>query len=46
MEDNVKTDLKEMGREGVDWIDQARYRYFHEHSNETLGSVKCREFLD
>ena len=35
-----------MGREGVDWIDQARYRDFCEHSNETLGSVKCREFLD
>jgi hypothetical protein len=34
-EDNIKTDLRETGLEGVDT----------EHCNKSLGSIKCGEFL-
>jgi hypothetical protein len=39
----LKTDLKEIEWEGVDWIDTAHDR---EKGRTAAGSMKCREFLD
>ena len=48
-EDNIKTDLKEVGWGITDWIilaqDRDRWRGACECSNETLGSKKCGEIL-
>jgi hypothetical protein len=42
-EDNIRMDLREMGWEGVDWIndsEQGSTVCSCEHSNEPLGSIK------
>jgi hypothetical protein len=47
--DNIKMDLGEIVWDGIHWInlaqdwDQWRAR---DHSNETLGSIKCWEILE
>jgi hypothetical protein len=48
-EDNIKMNLQEMGREGMDWIGLAQDRQVAdtcECGNELSGSIKCGEFLD
>jgi hypothetical protein len=47
--DNIKIDLKEIGWDGMDWIDLAQDRELEgscEHGNESLGSIKCWEVLE
>jgi hypothetical protein len=42
--DNIKIDLREIGWDGMDWIDLAQARdqwRAREHDNETLGSIIC-----
>jgi hypothetical protein len=45
--DNIKIDLREIGWDGMDWIDSAQdrdqWRSSCEHSDETSGSLKCWE---
>jgi hypothetical protein len=42
--DNIKIDLREIGWDGVDWIDVAQnrkqWRFSCEHDNESSGSIK------
>jgi hypothetical protein len=48
-EGSIEADLQESGCGGMDWIEQAQERQVEgtsECSNELLGSIKCREFLD
>jgi hypothetical protein len=49
-ENNIKTDLREVGCGGIDWIDLAqdkkRWPGFCEYGDEPLGSIKCGEFLE
>jgi len=50
-EDNIKTDLQEVGCEDMDWIllaeDRDRRRSLvNECGNEPSGSIKFGEFLD
>jgi hypothetical protein len=48
-EDNIRMDIGEIGWEGVDWIHLAQDRTnvgCCERSNEPLGSVKYRGFID
>jgi hypothetical protein len=42
LEGNIKMDVREIGWESVDWMDVAQNR---DHGNETLGSVKVKNFL-
>jgi hypothetical protein len=48
--DNIKMDLREIGWDGMDWIDLAQdmdqRRGSCEHGNETSGSIKCWEVLE
>jgi hypothetical protein len=48
--DNIKTDLREKGWDGMDWIDLAQDRGpvegSCEHGNETSGSIKYWEVLE
>jgi hypothetical protein len=47
--DNIKIDVREIGWDGMDWIDLAEDRdqwRACEHSNEPLGSIKCWEVLE
>jgi hypothetical protein len=48
--DNIKMDLREIGWDGMDWIDLAQvrdqWRFSCEHSNEPSGSIKCWEVLE
>jgi hypothetical protein len=48
--DNIKMDLREIGWDGMDWIDLAQGRDQWEGScedgNEPSGSIKCWEFLE
>jgi hypothetical protein len=47
--DNIKMDLREVGWDGVDWIDLAQDRDpwgSCEHGNEPAVSIKCREVLE
>jgi hypothetical protein len=44
-EDNIKIDLREIGREIVDWVSQAHDRG-HWRGNECSGSVRGVKFLD
>ena len=50
LENNTKFDLKEIGWEGVGWINVAkghgRVAGSCEDGNEESGSIKCRELLD
>jgi hypothetical protein len=43
-------DLREIGLDGVDWVDLAQdmdqWRALCEHCNEPLGSIKCWEDLE
>jgi hypothetical protein len=43
-------DLREIGWDGVDWIDLAedmdQWRGSCEHGNEPSGSIKCWELLE
>jgi len=45
-EDNIKMDLYEVGRGGMDWIELALDRDICECGNEPSGSIKWGEFLD
>jgi hypothetical protein len=52
-EDNMRMHLREIGWEGVDWMNLAHdgdqwreHEHDNEHYNETLGLVKCGELLD
>jgi hypothetical protein len=46
--DNIKVDLREIGCEGVKWINltqnRGRVAGSCEHGYEALGSIKCWEF--
>jgi hypothetical protein len=40
-------DLREIGWDGMDWINLAQDRdQWSEHGNEPSGSIKCREILE
>jgi hypothetical protein len=39
-------DFQEMGCECMDWIDADQVTGTYECGNETLGYIKCGEFLD
>ena len=44
-----RMDLTGLGHLGMAWIYLAQHRQvvgLFKHSSETLGSIKCREFLD
>jgi hypothetical protein len=43
--DNIKMDLREIGWDGMDWIDLAQDGSC-EHGNEPSGSMKCWEVLE
>jgi hypothetical protein len=49
-EDNIKMNLREIGHEGVNWIQLAQnrdqLRTICDHSNEPSGSIEGGEFLD
>jgi hypothetical protein len=44
--DNIKMDLREIGWDGMDWIDLAQDRGSCERGNEPSGSIKCWEVLE
>jgi hypothetical protein len=48
-ENSIKMDLKEIGWDGMDWIDLAQdvdhWRALGKHGNEPSGSIKCWEIL-
>jgi hypothetical protein len=48
--DNIKMDLREIGWDGMDWIDLALgfgpVEGSCKHGNEPLGSIKCWEVLE
>jgi hypothetical protein len=47
--ENIKMDLREIGWDGMDWIDLAQdwdqLEGSCEHGNEHAGSIKCQEVL-
>jgi hypothetical protein len=43
--DNIKIDLREIGWDGVDWVDLAQEGSC-EHGDEPSGSLKCWEMLE
>jgi hypothetical protein len=43
---NIKIDLREIGWDGMDWIDLALVEGSCEHGNEPSGSIKCWEILE
>jgi hypothetical protein len=47
--DNIKTNVREIGWGGMDWIDLAQEGPVEgscEHGNELSGSIKCWEVLE
>jgi hypothetical protein len=44
--DNIKMDLREIGWDGVDWIDMVQDRNQCKHGIEPSGSIKCWGFLE
>jgi hypothetical protein len=47
--DNIKMDLREIGCDGMVWIDVAQNGLVEgscEHGNELSGSIKCWEVLE
>jgi hypothetical protein len=47
--DNIKMDLREIGWDGVDWMDMAQdgpVEGSGEHGIEPSGSIKCWEVLE
>jgi hypothetical protein len=44
-EDNIKTDLKEIGCKGLDWIHLTQVRT-QVYGNKSSGSITCEEFFD
>jgi hypothetical protein len=45
--DNIKMDLREIGWEGVDWINTAQYRdQWRALVNTVLSSIKCWEVIE
>jgi hypothetical protein len=47
--DNINMDLKEIEWDDIDWIDLAQDKCqcrAREHSNESLGCIKCWEVLE
>jgi hypothetical protein len=44
--DNIKMDLREIGWDGMDWIDLRPVESSCEHGNEPPGSIKCWEVLE
>jgi hypothetical protein len=48
--DNIIMDLREVGWDGMDWIDLAQdrdqWRALVEHGNEPPCSIKCWEVLE
>jgi hypothetical protein len=46
----IKMDLREIGWDGVDWVDLAQdrdhWRGSCEHGDEPSGSIKCWEVLE
>jgi hypothetical protein len=49
-EDNIKMDLREIGRGGMDWInlaqDRDQWRALVNTVNEPSGSIKCWKILE
>ena len=43
-EDNIKIHLQDVGWEGMNWIDLVEDR--DRYGNESLGSIKCGDFLE
>jgi len=41
---NIKMHLQDVGWEGTDWIDLVEDR--DRYRNESLGSIKCGDFLE
>jgi hypothetical protein len=50
LEDNIKMDLREIGRGGMDWIDlvedRDHWRVLANMVNKPSGSIKCWEILE
>jgi hypothetical protein len=46
--DNIKMNLREIGWDGMDWIDldQGPVEGSCEHGNKPMGSIKCWEVLE
>jgi hypothetical protein len=45
--ENIKMDLREIGWDGMDWIDMAQdMDQSCEHGNKPPGSIKCWEVLE
>jgi hypothetical protein len=47
---HIKMNLREIGRDGIDWInvaqDRDQWRALNEHDNEPSCSIKCWEVLE
>jgi hypothetical protein len=48
--ENIKMNLREIGWDGMDWIDltqeRDQWRGSCEHGNKSSGSIKCWEVLE
>jgi hypothetical protein len=44
--DNIKMDIREIGWDGLDWIDVAQWRALVNMNNEPSGSIKCSELYE
>jgi hypothetical protein len=43
---NIKTVLREIGWDGMDWIDMGQVEGYCEHGYKPSGSIKCWEILE